>query len=517
MVVAIPRSGVAADPAIILSTVSSAQGTPTLALMRSITSPAVRPAPRAREALRAAPPTAKQRRAAREASVDHSWAAILSRKAAPPSVFELLFPLLRVPILANLTRRDSTQSSSYGWLLTAVASLAVSVSFGPVIVFTFGVFLLPLTEEFGWSRGEISIAFSVAALTVSLTSPLIGRLTDRLGPRPVILTCATVYAAAYASLSKLTGSLAHLYGVYFVIGLVGNGATQLPYSRAVAEWFDRRRGIALSVMMTGVGAGIVVMPPLAQYLIDLRGWRNTYLVLGAIMFCVAVPLPAVFLRRGPAAQASSIEDSPADGMTAKQALRTGPFWIIAACFFLQSISLNGCVAHLAPLLSDRGLSGQQAAVAASVLGGFTMAGRLATGWLLDRFFAPRVTASFFAAAVAGTLVLLLPVTETTALSSAALIGLSMGAEADAMPYLISRYFGLRSFTELFGYVFAVYAVAGALGPALMGLGYDRFGDYRLTIAALAVAISTSTLLMLRLPQFQKPATALQTAAAEQAI
>jgi hypothetical protein len=108
-------------------------------------------------------------------------------------------------------------------------------------------------------------------------------------------------------------------------------------------------------------------------------------------------------------------------------------------------------------------------------------------------------------ATAGVIVLLLPTTQTTALAAAALIGFSMGAEADAMPYLVSRYFGLRSFTELFGYTFSAYAVAGALGPGLMGVGFDRFGDYRMTIAGLAMTIGLGTLLMFRLPSFDSAA------------
>ena len=123
--------------------------------------------------------------------------------------------------------------------------------------------------------------------------------------------------------------------------------------------------------------------------------------------------------------------------------------------------------------------------------------------MLDRFFAPRVAAAFFATATAGVLILLMPITQTTALAAAALIGFSMGAEADAMPYLVSRYFGLRSFTELFGYTFSAYAVAGALGPGLMGVGFDRFGDYRTTIVGLAITIAAGTLLLFRLPQFDR--------------
>ena len=311
------------------------------------------------------------------------------------NVFQLLLRTATLRILSRLPSR------SYGWVIVAVAFVAVSVSFGPVVVFTFGVFLRPLGEEFGWTRGEISLAFTIAALTVSLVSPLIGRLTDRFGARPVVVACASIYVAAFASLSSLTGWLTQLYATYFVIGLAGNGATQLPYSQSITEWFSRRRGIALSLMMSGVGLGIVVMPPLAQSFIDEFGWRNAYLALGGLMFAAAVPLPALLLRRGNREQSASLQAEAADGLTVRAAVRTRVFWAILTCFFLQSAALNGCVAHLTPLLSDRGLTAVQAATAASVMGGFTMAGRLVTGWMLDRFFAPRVVALFFALATAG--------------------------------------------------------------------------------------------------------------------
>lgn len=399
---------------------------------------------------------------------------------------------------------DTERGFNYGWVVVAVAFLAVSVSFGPVIVFTFGVFLLPISEEFGWSRGEISAAFSLAAMTVSLVSPLIGRLTDRLGPRPVVLVCASIYSAAFGSLAWLSAAIWHFYATYFVIGLVGNGATQLPYSRAITEWFDQRRGIALSLMMTGVGAGIVIMPALAQWLIDGYGWRQAYFVLGVVMFAASVPLPALLLRRKQDGQTAASGEPAAEvtGLTVKEAIRTPAFRGILICFALLSVSMNGCVAHLAPLLTDNGLSAQQAAIAASILGGFTMTGRLLTGWLLDRYFAPRVAAAFCFLAALGVCTLLLPVSQFTGWLAAALIGLSMGAEADAMPYLVSRYFGLRSFTELFGYTFSAYAIAGALGPGLMGVGFDYFGDYQFVVIGLTAAITLGAVLMLRLPRFE---------------
>ncbi len=401
-----------------------------------------------------------------------------------------------------------TSRPTYRWLLVAVAFVAVSVSFGPVIVFTFGVFLKPLTAEFGWSRGEISLAFSLAAITVSLCSPLIGRWTDRAGARRVILVCATVYAAAFASLSLLGGTLWQLYATYIVIGAVGNGATQLPYSRVVTEWFDRRRGLALSLMMSGVGAGIVLMPTLGQALIDAHGWRASYRLLGLVMLLAAVPLPAFLLPRGPSGPSRESAPEPGarksaglQGLTAGQALRGATFWQILACFFLFSVSLNGCVAHFAPLLTDRGLSAQEAAMMASALGAATVVGRLITGWLLDRYFAPWVCAASFSMAAAGIALLVGSSAPAAGWASAVLMGYAMGAEADVMPYLVSRYFGLRAFTELYGYAFSGYAVAGALGPSLMGLSYDRSGDYRQVLLWFAGSIVVGVALLLKLPRY----------------
>lgn len=142
------------------------------------------------------------------------------------------------------------------------------VSFGSMLVFTFGIFLKPLSKEFGWSREAISAAFGFAAITVAICSPPLGHLLDRFGPRRVILPCMTVFGLTFISLSLLTPSLIHFYATFVVLGVVGNGTTQMGYSRAVSTWFDKRRGLALALVMAGVGTGAMIFPPLGQALID---------------------------------------------------------------------------------------------------------------------------------------------------------------------------------------------------------------------------------------------------------
>src|SRR3954468_9293359 len=138
-----------------------------------------------------------------------------------------------------------------GWRVVAAAYFGVMVSFGSLVVFSFSTFLKPLSTSFGWSRESVSASFGLAALTVALCSPLLGRLLDRYGPRRIILPCMTIFGLSFASLGLLTPRLPQLYAVFVLMGIVGNGTTQMGYSRAVSTWFVRRRGLALSLVMAG--------------------------------------------------------------------------------------------------------------------------------------------------------------------------------------------------------------------------------------------------------------------------
>jgi predicted MFS family arabinose efflux permease len=389
-----------------------------------------------------------------------------------------------------------------GWLVVLAGYCGAMVGFGSLLVFTFSIFVKPLAGEFGWSRESISAAFGFAALTVAVCSPPLGHLLDRLGPRRVILPCMAVFGLAFASLGFLTPRLAHLYAVFVVLGMFGNGTTQMGYSRAVSTWFDRQRGLALALVMAGVGTGGIVLPPLAQALIAAWGWRAAYFALGALVLLLGLPFTALFVRERP--RAAGQPATPLAGASVGQGVRSGAFWILVGTLFLSSISVNGAITHLSPLLTDRGVSPAAAALAASTLGLASFLGRLITGFLLDRFFGPRVGFCLYAATAGGILLLATARSVMPGLAAAVLIGLGLGAEADVTPYLLTRYFDLRAFSTLYGFTWTFYAIAGAIGPVWMGRVFDSTGSYVSLLTLLSGATLASAVLLLLLPRYPAP-------------
>ena len=405
-------------------------------------------------------------------------------------------------------RSNSTASSdaeslpSYpGWKIVLAGFFGVMVSFAAVVPYTFGLFLKPLAAAFGWHREAISAGFSIAALTVAAASPGLGFLLDRFGPRRIILPCILIFSLAYASLALLTPHLIHFYLAFFLIGLVGNGTAYLGYSRAISTWFDRRRGLALSIMLAGGGCGAMFLPLIAQAAITHYGWRNAYVLLGALALVLGFPLTARFVREQPVARQRA-HVSVAVGSSVREALSSRVFWVIAATVCLYAISVNGAIAHLSALLTDRGVSTEGASYSIAIVGATGLIGRVLTGVFLDRFFGPRVSQIMLLMTVTGITLLSVAHTLTAGLFAASLIGFSMGSEGDITPYLLSRYFGLKRLSTLYALTWTAYAVGGATGPLVIGRIFDSLGSYRPgTIQLLALPALVPCLLMFLLPQY----------------
>jgi MFS family permease len=388
----------------------------------------------------------------------------------------------------------------YGWRVVLAACLGVMAGFGSLFVYTFSVFVKPLAAEFGWSREAISTGFAIAAVTLGVISPLLGQWIDRFGPRRIILICMSVYGFAIASLSLLHSGLWQFYVTCFMLGVVGNGAAHLAYSRSISTWFHRRLGMALALVMVGAGLGAMILPVVAQSIISRSGWRAAYASLGGLALLLGLPLSWRYIRE------RGVVDHETDpvahsGMTWQQGLSSSAFWIVTAILFVSSISMNGAITHLSALLTDRGLTAGNAALCASILGGSSLLGRIVVGWLLGRFFGPHVALVINVTTALGIFLLARASSFPAGCLAAALIGIGAGGEAAITPYLLTRYFGLRSFSTLYGLTWTFYAAAGAIGPVILGRTFDATGSYAYLLTLLAAALGLMAATNLLLPRY----------------
>jgi MFS family permease len=388
----------------------------------------------------------------------------------------------------------------YGWRVVLAACLGVMAGFGSLFVYTFSVFVKPLAAEFGWSREAISTGFAIAAVTLGVISPFLGRWIDRFGPRRIILVCMTIYVCAIASLSQLRSGLWQFYVTCFVLGFVGNGAAHLAYSRSISTWFQRRLGTALAFVMVGAGLGAMILPVVAQSIITRSGWRAAYGALGGVALLLGLPLSWRYIRER---EVIGQDTAPLahSGMTWQQGLRSFAFWIITAILFVSSISMNGAITHLSALLTDRGLTAGNAALCAAILGGSSLLGRIVVGWLLDRFFGPRVAFVINLITALGIFLLARANSFPSGCIAAVLIGIGAGGEAATTPYLLTRYFGLRAFSTLYGLTWTFYAAAGAIGPVILGRAFDATGSYTSLLVLLAGALGLAAATNLLLPRY----------------
>jgi predicted MFS family arabinose efflux permease len=380
------------------------------------------------------------------------------------------------------------------WAVLATCWIGLAFGFGSAAYVSFGLFVVPLSQEFGWGRGEISAGFTVMSLAVALLAPVAGSLIDRYGPRRLLLPAIVTFAAVMAAMSLMTANIWHFYAMYLLLPIAAICTGPVSYVRVIVAWFESRRGLALGIGLTGTGFGGVVIPPMVQWITQTWGWRFAYIGI-ALGILAVLPLAYWLIHDGPrkpgqsasAARAQRAAAPPAPGLTAGEARRGSYFWIMAVSFAIFGLYTAGMTVHLVPLLTDRGLAPEQAAAAASAVGAALIVGRLAAGYLLDHLFAPYIVIAVMLCPVVAMGVLASGAGSLTiAIGCAILIGIGLGAEMDFMGYLISRYFGLKSYAQIYGYIYGVFAFGSALGPILMGFVQQGTGSYEPALWTLTV-------------------------------
>ena len=400
-----------------------------------------------------------------------------------------------------------------GWRVLFAATVGLACGIATAVPATFGVFLGPLRTEFGWSQSGAFAALLFITFTSALLAPFAGGIIDRVGARRVALAGFIFQVALFASFAWQGPALWTFYLRYVLLAALAIGTTHVAFARVVTLWFDRRRGFALGIALAGVGIGGFLWPLLAQWLIGAHGWRDAWLLLAAAIGLIALSVVALLLRDSPAAVGQLPDGAPATaqaatsggttapvaGLTLAEAARTPRYLLMVATFFAIGFAVQSVMMHLVPLLTSRGLSPMLAAFAQSLLFFAVTSGRLVTGWLMDRYFAPRVALAFLLAPIAGIGLLAAGADGATALLAALLVGLAAGAEVDVLAYLTSRYFGQRSFSAIYGTFYGLYSLSGGLGPLATARIVEDGGGYPTALALHAALLAVACLLLLRFP------------------
>lgn len=409
----------------------------------------------------------------------------------------------------------------YGWVIVGASIVGLATGWATIGIFSFGAFIKPLELEFGWQRGEISLALGVINLTGIAMAPILGFLVDKHGVRKILLPSSLMLGLLTASLFFLSSNLWHFYLIWFLVAVLGCAATPLSYSKVIVKWFDRKRGIALGLGLAGVGLGAALMPPFAQALISSYGWRVAYFGLGALVVFIGFPILVFFLLNapeqmglGPDGDAISSEGEANNlllGFSVRETLRQKPFWLMVGIFLCIGMVVTSIIVHLIPMLVERGVDPVDAAQSQAILGLSLIFGRVFAGFLMDRFFAPYVSIAFMLGPVIGVGILASGVSGPVVYLAIVLVGMAIGAEFDVMGYLTSRYSGLLSYGQIFGFLFAAFELGAAIGSLAMGYCHDITGEYTMVLWTMSgLALLSCVLTSMLGPYPDLPETALST-------
>jgi MFS family permease len=362
-----------------------------------------------------------------------------------------------------------------------------------VVLFPFGILAPAISSATSWSRVALAVAIGPAVMMGALLAPITGRLADRFGPRRVALVGGPAFAIGLAAIGLFAHSSSQFAILLAIACALGFAATPVIYVQLVSGWFDKRRGLALSLMFAASSLGAAAWPAIIAVLLTKIGWRSTYLVMGASVGVLVTAAALILIRNVPRRVMQGA--TAAVGLSMKETAATSRFWKLLTTFMLANAVFAGTSVNLPIIVKQSGASLSTAAATVSTVGISMFLGRILVGALLDRLRPTLVTAVFLLLPLPGYGLACLLHSSVSFFVLAALVGLGLGAEINAAAFIASRAFGLKAFGEIYGATTLGYGLATAVGPASIGALLAMGGRTDLVFIGCGAALFVAALLL----------------------
>jgi MFS family permease len=402
--------------------------------------------------------------------------------------------------------KDVPVDSAAGW--RALAGCCIVAIFGVTALYgsTFGLMMLPMQKELGWSRGDIAFSLTLLTFFGPAILPLVGWIIDNVRLRPLVLWGVVLQSASLAGFGFMHGSVWVYYGLCLVMAITASGASMLTLTKILQTWFDKSFGRALGILFAVTTVGAVVHPQIVSFVMTRAGWREAFMVMGA-MSLVFGGLAAWGLIRE---RASEVAPAPVGPVTAaavpvsmRAFLSDRIWWTLALWNMLFGFAVGAIMLHFAAMMQDRGMSLAEAATAMSVIGLGGFAGNLMAGWLIDRFSATWLARFFVLAPMGAAAILYTGSGIASAMVAAVLLGIFSAGDHSLSVFLARRYFSPATFGRASATQMIATSFGSGVSPWLSGLVHDRTGSYELALLMSLVAFALAMVAAWMLPEFRE--------------
>jgi len=383
----------------------------------------------------------------------------------------------------------------YGWIMLFAIALMSFASSGSR--FSFGVFVIPMSQELNWGRDQLALAASLNLILAGLLRPVVGILADRMGSKIIAMTGVALGGTALL-LTSFARELWQFYLAYGILLAIGYSFTSpVTITTLVGRWFVKRRSLAMSIGSTGTSLGELITVPLAMLAVLTVGWENAFRVIAGFMIFVVLPVGALLLYNRPSDKGlepygfvpgeSAARRAQSVALTLRQASRTGDFWRLSLGFFVCGFTMSFASTHFVPFAMDMGFEQMAAANALGMVGAFALCGGLTTGFLGDRFPRKNVLATVYLLRGLAFAILLQARDLPTLYLGSFVLGISWTSTGALTSAISADKFGLKNLGTIFGTMYVIMPIGTGIGAYVAGLIYEVRHGYELSLIMSSLA------------------------------